>query len=177
MLLGVLDLALIVQLQLVDILARQPHDPISILVQHPGGLQQFPELGFLGCVGVFLGLLGLVVGQRLFCGLLAAVGCVPVFFGLCAGFFFCIQLVFEFVCLLVQGVQNGFCLVIVGGFGVLQNRADVSSFECHVIVLSALARAAMLGNKVYLPDVLPVWCRLWGLNPRPPDYKSGALPA
>ena len=25
----------------------------------------------------------------------------------------------------------------------------------------------MLGNKVYLPDVLPVWCRLWGLNPRP----------
>jgi hypothetical protein len=38
-----------------------------------------------------------------------------------------------------------------------------------VIVLSALARAAMLGNKVYLPDVLPAWCRLWGLNPRPPD--------
>jgi len=25
--------------------------------------------------------------------------------------------------------------------------------------------------------VLPVWCRLWGLNPRPPGYKSGALPA
>nr|DAH87006.1 MAG TPA: hypothetical protein [Caudoviricetes sp.] len=145
---GVLDLALIVQLQLVDILARQPHDPISILVQHPGGLQQLPELGFLGCVGVFLGLLGLVVGQCLFSGFLAAAGCVTVFFGLCAGCFFCIQLVFEFVRLLVQGVQNGFCLVIVGGFGVLQNRADVSSFECHVIVLSALARAAMLGNKV-----------------------------
>nr|DAT48934.1 MAG TPA: hypothetical protein [Caudoviricetes sp.]DAV62342.1 MAG TPA: hypothetical protein [Caudoviricetes sp.] len=147
-LLGVLDLALIVQLQLVDILARQPHDPISILVQHPGVLQQLPELCFLGCVGVFLGLLGLVVGQRLFSGLLAAVGCIPVLFGLCAGCFFCIQLVFEFVRLLVQGVQNGLGLVIVGGFGVLQNRADVSSFECHVIVLSALARAAMLGNKV-----------------------------
>ena len=118
-------------------------------------------------MSVLLGLLGLVVGQRLFCGLLAAVGCVPVFLGLCAGCFFCIQLVFEFVRLLVQGVQNGLCLVIVGGFGVLQNRADVSSFECHVIVLSAHARAAMLGNKVYLPDVLPVWCRLQESNPRP----------
>ena len=127
-------------------------------------------------MGVLLGLLGLVVSQSLFGGLLAAVGLVPLFLGLCAGCFFCIQLVFEIVRLLVQGVQNGFRLVIVGGFGVLQNRADVSSFECHVIVLSALARAAMLGNKVYLPDVLPVWCRLWGLNPRPPDYKSGALP-
>ena len=53
MLLGVLDLALIIQLQLVDILAGQPHDPICILVQHPGGLQQLPELGFLGCVASF----------------------------------------------------------------------------------------------------------------------------
>lgn len=25
----------------------------------------------------------------------------------------------------------------------------------------------MLGNKVYFPDVLPVWCRLQESNPRP----------
>nr|DAT71301.1 MAG TPA: hypothetical protein [Caudoviricetes sp.] len=131
-LLGVLDLALIVQLQLVDILARQPHDPIGILVQHPGGLQQLPELGFLGCVGVFLGLLGLVVGERLFCGLLAVVGVIPFFFCFGEGIFCSVQLVPEVVCLFVQGVQNGFRLVIVGGFGVFQNRADICSFECHV---------------------------------------------
>nr|DAS15926.1 MAG TPA: ATPase [Caudoviricetes sp.] len=34
-----------------------------------------------------------------------------------------------------------------------------------------------LAIRFNLPDVLPVWCRLWGSNPRPPDYKSGALPA
>ena len=34
----------------------------------------------------------------------------------------------------------------------------------------------MLGNKVYLPDVLPVWCRLQGSNLRLPGYEPGALP-
>lgn len=77
---------------------------------------------------------------------------------------------------LMQHVQNFLELAAGVGRFIFQNLPESLAFECHVIVLSALARAAMLGNKVYLPDVLPVWCRLWGLNPRPPDYKSGALP-
>nr|DAJ65734.1 MAG TPA: hypothetical protein [Caudoviricetes sp.] len=121
---------------------------VDVLFQHSSLLEQLLKCSGLGRLAGCCCLLSLVVGQRLFCGLLAAVGCIPVLLGLCAGCFFCIQLVLEFVRLLVQGVQNGLGLVIVGGFGVLQNRADVSSFECHVIVLSALARAAMLGNKV-----------------------------
>nr|DAX28979.1 MAG TPA: hypothetical protein [Caudoviricetes sp.] len=147
-LLGVLDLALIIQLQLVDILAGQPHDPICILVQHPGGLQQLPELGFLGCVGVLLGLLGFVVGQRLFSGLLAAAGCVAVLFGFGEGCVLLIELVLQGVRFLMQHVQNFLELAAGVGRFIFQNRPESLAFECHVIVLSALARAAMLGNKV-----------------------------
>nr|DAK91484.1 MAG TPA: hypothetical protein [Caudoviricetes sp.] len=147
-LLGVLNLALIVQLQLVDILAGQPHDPICILVQNPCGFQQLPELGFLGCVGVLLGLLGLVVGQRLFSGFLAAVGCVAVFFGFGEGCVFFIELVLQSVRFLMQHVQNFLELAAGVCRFIFQNRPESFAFECHVIVLSALARAAMLGNKV-----------------------------
>nr|DAR68987.1 MAG TPA: hypothetical protein [Caudoviricetes sp.] len=144
----VLHIALAVQFHLVDVLARQAHDAVKVLFQHACGFKLLPELCFLGCMGVLLGLLVLVIGQRLLCGLLTAVGCVPFLFRCNAGVFLGIQLVPESIGLLVQGVQNGFCLVIVGGFGVFQNLADICSFECHVCVLSALAWAAMLGNKV-----------------------------
>nr|DAS15927.1 MAG TPA: hypothetical protein [Caudoviricetes sp.] len=147
-LLCVLDLAVLVQLQSINVRAGHFYNAVKVLFQHAIVLQQLLVGRCFRGPGILLGLLGLVLGQRLFCGLLAAVGCITVFLGLCAGCFFCIQLVLEFVRLLVQGVQNGLGLVIVGGFGVLQNRADVSSFECHVLVLSAHARAAMLGNKV-----------------------------
>lgn len=45
-----------------------------------------------------------------------------------------------------------------------------------MFILSALARAAMLGNQVILPDVLPVWCRLQESNLQLPGYEPGALP-
>nr|DAF30263.1 MAG TPA: hypothetical protein [Caudoviricetes sp.] len=175
-LLGILDLAFIVQLQLVDVFAGQPHNAVCVLVQHPGGLQQLPELGFLGCVGVFLGLLGLVVGQCLFSGFLAAVGCVTVLFGFGEGCVLLIELVLQGVRFLMQHVQNFLELAAGVGRFIFQNRPESLAFECHVIVLSAHARAAMLGNKVYLPDVLPVWCRLQGSNLHLPGYEPGALP-
>ena len=118
-------------------------------------------------MGVLLGLLGLVVGQRLFCGLLAAVGCIPVFLGFGEGCVLLIELVLQGVRFFMQHVQNFLELAAGVGRFIFQNCPESLAFECHVIVLSAPARAAMLGNKVYLPDVLPVWCRLQESNPRP----------
>ena len=131
MLLGVLDVALFVQLQLVDVLAGQPHNAVCVLVQHSGGLQQLPELCFLGCVGVLLGLLVLVVGQRLFGGFffsLCALGCFFRLFRTLDRFvLFIHKPIYDFM---VKGLKL-IHFVLDGKLLVFQNRADAFVVKCH----------------------------------------------
>ena len=58
----------------------------------------------------------------------------------------------------------------VGRF-IFQNRPESLAFECHVIVLSALARAAMLGNKVLFAGRAAGVVPLVGLEPTAPGLK------
>nr|DAK93651.1 MAG TPA: hypothetical protein [Caudoviricetes sp.] len=147
-LLCVLDLAVLVQLQSINVRAGHFYNAVKVLFQHAIVLQQLLVCRCFRGPGVLLGLLVLVVGQRLFSGFLAAVGCVPVLFGFGEGCVLLIELVLQSVRFLMQHVQNFLELAAGVGRFIFQNRPESLAFECHVIVLSALARAAMLGNKV-----------------------------